>query len=61
MRGQREAVFATLQEGQGFIEWIASEMEMKKDRAERVRLQVQLAIWQIQSISNGMISTGARN
>ncbi len=40
-------VVATLQESKWFIEWIAAELE-KPDTAELVRLQVQIAIWQLQ-------------
>ena len=46
--GHREAVSATLQESKWFIEWIALEVE-KQDTAELMRLQIQMAIWQIQS------------
>lgn len=46
--GHREAVSATLQESKWFIEWIAPETE-KQNTAELIRLQIQIAIWQIQS------------
>ncbi|NIT61016.1 MAG: hypothetical protein GWN00_33875 [Aliifodinibius sp.] len=49
--GHREAVSATLQESKWFIEWTAAELEDKENAAELVRLQIQLAIWQIQSIN----------
>jgi hypothetical protein len=46
--GHREAVSATLQESKWFSEWIAPEIE-KEVTAELIRLQIQMAIWQIQS------------
>lgn len=42
------AAYATLEESKWFIEWIAAELEME-DSAELVRLQIQMAIWQVQS------------
>lgn len=41
-------VSATLQESKWFIEWTAAELDAQ-EIAELVRLQVQMAIWQIQS------------
>jgi len=43
-----EAVSAILQESKWFIEWFAPEQE-KVNIAELVQLQIQMAIWQIQS------------
>lgn len=44
----QEAVLTTLQESKWFIEWTAGELDVQKATV-LVRLQVQLAIWQIQS------------
>lgn len=46
--GHREAVSEMLEESKWFIEWTASELEIER-AAELVRLQVQLALWQLQS------------
>jgi len=46
--GHREAVLATLRESKWFIEWIAAELDAQ-DAEELVRLQMQMAVWQIQS------------
>jgi hypothetical protein len=46
--GHREAVLEMLEESKWFIEWTASELEIERT-AELVRLQVQLALWQLQS------------
>ncbi|MFQ5709581.1 MAG: hypothetical protein ACE5HO_19155 [bacterium] len=46
--GHQQAVSATLQESKWFIEWTAGELDMR-ETAELVTLQLQLAIWQLQS------------
>ena len=46
--GHREAVLATLRESKWFIEWIAEDLN-EQDAAELVRLQIRMAVWQIQS------------
>jgi hypothetical protein len=46
--GYLDALSATLQESKWFIEWTAAELETK-DIAELVRLQTQMALWQLQS------------
>lgn len=46
--GHQNAVSATLQESKWFIEWTARELDIQTANT-LVRLQVQLAIWQIQS------------
>ena len=46
--GHRDAVSATLQESKWFIEWIAADMG-RSDSAELVRLQVRMALWQLQA------------
>ena len=47
-QGHQHAVSAILQESKWFIEWAAAELELQ-DSAELVRLQAQMALWQIQS------------
>lgn len=44
----REIVGSILQESEWFIEWTAAELDMQRS-AELIRLQVQLALWQLQS------------
>ena len=44
----QDVVDSILQESKWFIEWTASELEIH-EAAELVRLQVQLALWQLQS------------
>lgn len=46
--GHLQAVHATMQESKWFIEWSAAELSVE-ETAELVRLQSQLARWQIQS------------
>jgi len=46
--GNREAVLATLQESKWFIEWTAGELKFQ-EAAELINLQMQLALWQLQS------------
>jgi len=46
--GHRDAVSTILQESKWFIEWTAGELDIQKADT-LIRLQVQLAIWQIQS------------
>ncbi len=45
-----KAVSATLQESKWFIEWTAAELNTE-NIAELVKLQIQMAIWEIQSHS----------
>ncbi len=47
-KGNQEAVLATLQESKWFIEWTAGELSFQ-EAAELIQLQVQLALWQLQS------------
>lgn len=44
----QEVVLATLQESKWFIEWTAAEMDIQ-ETSELVRLQIQLALWELQS------------
>ncbi len=46
--GHQSAVFATMHESKWFIEWTAAELSTE-ETAELVRLQSQLARWEIQS------------
>ena len=46
--GHLDVVSATLQESKWFIEWTAAELAIQ-ETAELVRLQIQLALWQLQS------------
>jgi len=46
--GNREAVRSTLQESKWFIEWTAGELKFQ-EAAELINLQMQLALWQLQS------------
>ena len=46
--GNREAVLSTLQESKWFIEWIAGELNFQ-EAAELIDLQLQMALWLIQS------------
>lgn len=43
----QEAVLSILREGKWFIEWTAPVLDME-DRADLVRLQVQVALWDLQ-------------
>jgi hypothetical protein len=45
--GHQEAVSEMLEESKWFIEWTAAELEIER-AAELVRLQVQLASWQME-------------
>ncbi len=44
----RDAVLSIFLESKWFIEWTAAELEIEKS-AELVRLQIQLALWDLQS------------
>lgn len=44
----QDVVDSILQESKWFIEWTAAELEMER-AAELVRMQVQLALWQLQA------------
>jgi hypothetical protein len=46
--GHQDAVLEMLEESKWFIEWTAAELDIQQ-AAELVRLQVQLAMWQLQS------------
>ena len=46
--GHQQAVSATMHESRWFIEWTAAELSVE-ETAELVRLQTQLARWEIQS------------
>jgi len=45
--GHREAISSILQEGKWFIEWTAPDLDIE-DSADLVRLQVQMALWDLQ-------------
>ena len=44
----QEVVSSILQESKWFIEWTAAELDIQRS-AELIRLQVQLALWHLQS------------
>ncbi len=47
----QDVVDSILQESKWFIEWTAADLDLQRG-AELVRLQVQLALWQLQSRKN---------
>ncbi|RMI00523.1 MAG: hypothetical protein D6681_11285 [Calditrichaeota bacterium] len=49
--GHQEVVRSILKESRWFIEWTAAELEITR-AAELVRLQIQLAVWELQIESN---------
>ncbi|RMH86136.1 MAG: hypothetical protein D6681_16050 [Calditrichaeota bacterium] len=49
--GHQEVVRSILKESRWFIEWTAAELETTR-AAEPVRLQIQLAVWELQIESN---------
>ena len=49
--GHQQVVTATMQESKWFIEWIANDLDVEQT-AELVRLQSQLARWELQSHKN---------